>query len=70
MIDADHARIRAQAAFKRKEEARVDGLKAIAPPLYAQAGAQPSLSHRRLALVPLSVMVSNLTEAEKLRLSS
>ena len=29
MIDADQARIRAQAAFKRKEEARVDGLKAM-----------------------------------------
>ena len=29
MIDADQARIRAQAAFKRKEEARVEGLKAM-----------------------------------------
>jgi hypothetical protein len=29
MIDANQARIRAQAAFKRKEEARVDGLKAM-----------------------------------------
>ena len=29
MIDADQARIRAEAAFKRKEEARVDGLKAM-----------------------------------------
>ena len=29
MIDADQARIRAEAAFKRKEEARVEGLKAM-----------------------------------------
>jgi len=29
MIDADQARIRAEAAFKRKEETRVEGLKAM-----------------------------------------
>ena len=28
MVESEHARIRAEAAFKRKEEARAEGLKA------------------------------------------
>jgi hypothetical protein len=30
MIDADQARVRVEAAFKRKEQTRVEGLKAMA----------------------------------------